>query len=71
MREVNLEPTAEGYGNILLLFVQGILQDVPKKRLQSDAKIMVQILELAVYLSNAAPEELAKTKRWLETGDRL
>lgn len=65
MEYVNVEPTTEGYGNILLMFVQNIISDVPNKRVASDTKIMQQIVVLSAYLGQKDPEQLKKVERWL------
>lgn len=63
---VNVEPTDEGYGNILMMFVQNVMGDVHVRRKRDVAKIMAMIIQLSAYLGQKKPDELKRVKDYLE-----
>jgi hypothetical protein len=66
VEEINLAPTDEGYGNILMLFAQNLLGDVPRRRRASDAKILDSILDVTRYLAHAKPDEIQRVREYLK-----
>lgn len=58
VREINLEPTTEGYANILSMFIESILADVRVRRLKDSTQLMSSVVEISAYLSKKDPEAL-------------
>lgn len=63
--EINLTPTDEGFGNILMAFVQNLLGDVPRKRRADDAAILDSILDITRYLAHKKPDEIQRVRDYL------
>lgn len=63
---VDMTPTPEGFGNILMAFVQNIIGDVPQRRRKDDAHIMDSILDVTRYLAHVKPDEITRVREYLK-----